>query len=73
MFEEGIHFGGDVYKVCFYGDVLNNPMQNLQIHKVRAHVGNTRTEIVDTLANEGTLKEKPTTTPHIHIAHPTPY
>ena len=29
-------------------------------------------EIVDTLANEGTTKEKPTATPHIHIAHATP-
>jgi hypothetical protein len=25
------------------------------------------------LANEGTLKEKPTPTPHIHIARTTPY
>ena len=25
----------------------------------------------DTLANEGTLKEKPTTTPWIHTTHPT--
>ena len=28
---------------------------------------------MDTLANEGTLKEKPDNTPHIHIVHPTPY
>ena len=26
-----------------------------------------------TLPNEGTLKEKPTATPHIHLAHATPY
>jgi hypothetical protein len=43
------------------------------MHKVRAHSGIIGNEIADTLANEGTLKEKPTTTPHIHIAHPTPY
>jgi hypothetical protein len=30
-------------------------------------------EIDDTLANEGTLKEKPTATPHMHLAHATPY
>ena len=30
-------------------------------------------EIADTLANEGTTKEKPTPTSHIHIAHATPY
>jgi hypothetical protein len=30
-------------------------------------------EIADTLANEGTLKEKPSATPHIHLAHATPY
>ena len=30
-------------------------------------------EIVDTLANVGTLKEKPTATPHMHLAHATPY
>ena len=29
--------------------------------------------MADTLANEGTLKDKPETTPHIHIAHATPY
>jgi hypothetical protein len=27
----------------------------------------------DILANKGTLKEKPTDTPHIHLAHATPY
>ena len=30
-------------------------------------------EIADTLANEGTLKEKPSATPHVHLAHATPY
>jgi hypothetical protein len=30
-------------------------------------------EIADTLANEGTLIDKPTPTPHIHITHTTPY
>ena len=30
-------------------------------------------EIVDTLANEGMLKEKPSNTPHIHLAHASPY
>jgi hypothetical protein len=29
--------------------------------------------MADTLANKGTLKDKPNKTPHIHIAHPTPY
>ena len=36
-------------------------------------MGITGNEIADTLANEGTLKEKPSTTTHIHIAHTTPY
>ena len=39
----------------------------------RAHLSISGNEIVDTLANEGTLKEKPYMTPHIHIAHTTPY
>ena len=30
-------------------------------------------EKADTLANEGTLKEKPSATPHMHLAHATPY
>ena len=30
-------------------------------------------KIADTLANKGTLKEKSFATPHIHIAHATPY
>jgi hypothetical protein len=45
----------------------------VHIHKVCAHTCITKNEIVNTLANEGTTKEKPTNTPHIHIAHPTPY
>jgi hypothetical protein len=45
----------------------------VHIHKVRAHTGIKGNEIADTLANEGTNKEKPTPTPHIHIAHVTPY
>ena len=45
----------------------------IHIHKVRAHSCITGNEIADTLANEGTLMEKPTNTPHIHIAHTTPY
>ena len=45
----------------------------IHIHKVRAHTGISGNEIADTLANEGTLKDKPNETPHIHIAHATPY
>ena len=45
----------------------------IHIHKVRAHTGITGNEIADTLANEGALKEKHADTPHIHIAHATPY
>jgi hypothetical protein len=45
----------------------------LHVHKVQAHVGISGNEIADTLANEGTLEGKPNNTPHIHIAHPTPY
>jgi hypothetical protein len=45
----------------------------IHIHKVRAHTGIKGNEIADTLANEGTNKEKPTPTPHIHIAQATPY
>jgi hypothetical protein len=45
----------------------------IHIHKVRAHTGISGNEIADTLANEGTLKDKPDETPHIHIAHATPY
>jgi hypothetical protein len=45
----------------------------VHIHKVHAHTGIKGNEIVDTLANEGANKEKPTPTPHIHIAHATPY
>ena len=45
----------------------------INIHKVRAHTCICGNEIADTLANEGTPKEKPDTTPHIHIAHTTPY
>jgi hypothetical protein len=45
----------------------------IHIHKVRAHIGILGNEKTDMLANEGTLKEKPTPTSHIHIAHTTPY
>ena len=45
----------------------------IHIHKVRAHTDIRGNEIADTLANEGATKEKPTNTPHIHIAHATPY
>ena len=38
-----------------------------------AHTGITGNKIADTLANKGTFKDKPTNTPHIHIAHLTPY
>ena len=41
----------------------------IHIHKVRSHTGISGNEIADTLANEGTLKDKPEDTPHIHIAH----
>jgi hypothetical protein len=45
----------------------------IHIHKVRAHLGIIGNKIDDTVANEGTLIEKPIATPHIHIAHTTPY
>ena len=45
----------------------------IHIHKVRAHTCISGNEIADTLANKGTLKEKPDMTPHIHIAHTVPY
>jgi hypothetical protein len=45
----------------------------VHIHKVRAHTGIKGNEIADTLANERTNKENFTPTPHIHIAHATPY
>ena len=45
----------------------------IHIHKVRAHTGNNGNEIANTLVNEGTLKDKPDVTSHIHIAHATPY
>ena len=45
----------------------------IYIHKVRTHTSIEGNEIADKLANEGTLKEKPNNTPHIHITHPSPY
>ena len=45
----------------------------IHIHKVRARTGITGNVIADDLANEGTTKEKPEATPHIHIGHSTPY
>ena len=45
----------------------------IHLHKVRAHSGIIGNEIDDTLANKGTLKDKPNKTPHIHTTHPTPY
>ena len=45
----------------------------VHIHKVQAHSRITRNEITDTLANDGTLVEKTTATPHIHTTHTTPY
>ena len=45
----------------------------IHIHKVRAHTCIIGNEIADTLANKGTHKEKPSPTPQIRIAHPTPY
>jgi hypothetical protein len=45
----------------------------LHIHNIRAHLGIIGNEITYTLANEWTLKDKPDKTPHIHIAHTTPY
>ena len=45
----------------------------IQIHKVWAHTCIIGNNTVDTLANEGALKEKPNATPHKHIAHATPY
>ena len=46
---------------------------SIHIHKVRAHTGTKWNEIADILANEGTLKEQPPATPHIHTSHATPY
>ena len=37
-----------------------------------AHSCITDNKTIDTLVDEGTHKENPTITPHIHIAHPTP-
>jgi viroplasmin and RNaseH domain-containing protein len=45
----------------------------IHIHKVQAHTGISGNEMADILANEGTLKEKPDKTRHIHIAHSSPY
>ena len=45
----------------------------IHIHKVRAHTCITGNEKANTLANEGTLKEIPSATPHMHLAHATPY
>jgi hypothetical protein len=45
----------------------------IHIQKVKAHSCITGNELADELANEGTTKEKPEITPHIHIARPTPY
>ena len=45
----------------------------VHIHKVQAYSRITGNEITDTLANDGTLIEKPTATPHIHTTHTTPY
>ena len=45
----------------------------IHIHKVQAHTGIIGNEKADILVNKGTLKEKPTNTPHIHLAHATPY
>ena len=42
----------------------------IHIHKVRAHTGIMGNEIIDTLANDGTLKEKTLATPHIYIYTP---
>ena len=44
----------------------------IHVHKVSAHTCISGNETTDKLANEGTLKENPNNTPHIHIAHPTP-
>lgn len=49
---------------------------NIHMHKVRAHTGIQGNEMADKLANDGTLKDKPSHTPHtphIQIAHSTPY
>ena len=44
----------------------------IHIHKVRAHTWIVGNKKANTLTNEGTLQEKPTATPHIHLAHTTP-
>ena len=43
------------------------------VDSVWAHMGIMGNEIVDAIANEGKLKEKPSATPHIHLAHATLY
>ena len=45
----------------------------IHIHRVWAHTCIMGNEIADTLANEGTLKKKPSATPHINLAHAMPY
>ena len=45
----------------------------IHIHKVRAHTCMSRKEMADTLANMGTLQDKPDITPRIHIARTTSY
>ena len=48
-------------------------LHTIHIHKVRGHTRIIGNEVVDTLTNEGTYKDKPATTPNIHIARTTFY
>ena len=48
-------------------------MHKITIQKIRAHIGIISNEIVDQLANDGALLNKPMNTPMIHMAHITPY
>lgn len=46
---------------------------NITIQNVRARIGISVNEITGQPANEGTTNNKPTPTPHIHIAPTIPY
>jgi hypothetical protein len=46
---------------------------SIKTQKVRAHIRISSNEITNQLANEGTTRNKPIPTPHIHIVHTIPY
>ena len=62
-----------MYGPCSMYMANHKELMHTCVNKVRAHTGIKGNEIADTLANEGTLHEKPTPTPHIHLAHASPY